>query len=272
MTQSIPKMTIADVYNELYSYQTSNVGLIKSAIKDVTALSYLEDYADSLDFEEFFNQNKRFVRPRCIVTNEAIQQEWLERNVQRILLAHSYTIKGLLESLEFEYNPIENYRMEETETTDNTNNTSGSDTLSINKNTTVTMDRGAQSVSNSENIGAQSGNSTSTEQIAPWNASYTDNKKVSDNYNANAYTNSSSSNRLSYKDSDSTTGKDTHTTDYGKNEKFDGNRTLTRAGNIGVTTSQQMIQAQRDLLQFDVIRQIVELINQNLCTGVYYIL
>jgi hypothetical protein len=41
--------------------------------------------------------------------------------------------------------------------------------------------------------------------------------------------------------------------------------TLTRSGNIGVTTTQQMLQSQRDLVQFDFIDFVAQKIAQEVC-------
>lgn len=42
---------------------------------------------------------------------------------------------------------------------------------------------------------------------------------------------------------------------------------LTRAGNIGVTTSQQMIMQERGVLTFDFIQHVADLINENFCSS-----
>lgn len=259
--------TIFYVYTDMYNYQTSGKGMIQSAIKDVTVLQYLEEYTESLDYEEFYNQSTRKIRE--IFTTS---QEWLEMSIQRILIAHHYQIKTWIDTLNLQYNPIENYNMIETEKTDNTNQDSGNDKLEINTTTNLTMLRGEQSVTSQDNIGEQSGSRTTNGQVAPFNASYSDSEKGVENYNDSSYSNSSNSNRLSYEDTDSTKVEDTHTTTYGKNNTFNGSRTLTRTGNIGVTTSQQMLESERKIAEFDIIRKIVELINRDLCEGVWVIL
>lgn len=43
--------------------------------------------------------------------------------------------------------------------------------------------------------------------------------------------------------------------------------TLTRAGNIGVTTSQQMIGQERGILTFDFVQHVADLINENFCSS-----
>lgn len=43
--------------------------------------------------------------------------------------------------------------------------------------------------------------------------------------------------------------------------------TATRAGNLGVTTSQQMLQSERDVAHFDFITYICDIINAYICSG-----
>ena len=53
-------------------------------------------------------------------------------------------------------------------------------------------------------------------------------------------------------------------------ETEDGTRTLTRHGNIGVTTSQQMLQSEIDLRNnFNFINQIMNDVDSELCMLVY---
>ena len=43
--------------------------------------------------------------------------------------------------------------------------------------------------------------------------------------------------------------------------------TLQRSGNIGVTTSQQMIDQERGVLTYDFIQHVADLINENFCSS-----
>lgn len=66
---------------------------------------------------------------------------------------------------------------------------------------------------------------------------------------------------------DSTTQKDTGKT-ISSGESWNTNtHTLTRKGNIGVTTSQQMIDQERGVLTFDFIQHVADLINDNFCSS-----
>lgn len=54
-----------------------------------------------------------------------------------------------------------------------------------------------------------------------------------------------------------------------KSETKTGDRTLTRSGNIGITTSQQMIESERDLVKFNVIEEFCKELNKIILLDVY---
>lgn len=66
---------------------------------------------------------------------------------------------------------------------------------------------------------------------------------------------------------DSTTQKDTGKTISSGESSNTNTHTLTRKGNIGVTTSQQMIDQERGVLTFDFIQHVADLINENFCSS-----
>lgn len=66
---------------------------------------------------------------------------------------------------------------------------------------------------------------------------------------------------------DSTTPKDIGKTISSGTANNTNIHTLQRSGNIGVTSSQQLIEAQRGVLTFDFIQYVAELINENFCTA-----
>ena len=65
---------------------------------------------------------------------------------------------------------------------------------------------------------------------------------------------------------DSTTQKDTGKTVSSGSSANTNTHTLQRSGNIGVTTSQQMIDQERGVLTFDFIQHVADLINENFCS------
>lgn len=157
--------------------------------------------------------------------------------------------KKLYDTTVLEYNPIENYdRMEDWTDTDDETSTSARDNT---RNTTNTVkSTSTNEVMNSVNV---------TDQNTAFNAGLADHaKQITD---GDTTENGSITN--------TETGKDT------ENENVNGGRTgrhtrVGRAhGNIGVTTSQQMIQSERDLVVFNIYDVIAESFIENFCLMVY---
>lgn len=191
-----------------------------------------------------------------------------------VYIAHSYSYQTLWDTTTLEYNPIENYRMTETENTGN----SGADTTTKREDA-YTDTETHSSYTDDETLGdtsltdrwgevVQSGNNTN--QRAPFE---------SQNY-LNYDKDTTSSNRNAYEDVHTTTSVDniyahgernishnmgkrggSDTIEYGR--VID--RKLERSGNIGVTTSQQMIQSERDVARFNFLRIVANDIIQTLC-------
>lgn len=157
--------------------------------------------------------------------------------------------KKLYDTTVLEYNPIENYdRMEDWTDTDDETSTSARDNT---RNTTNTVkSTSTNEIMNSVNV---------TDQNTAFNAGLADHaKQITDGHTTE---NGSITN--------TETGKDT------ENENVNGGRTgrhtkTGRAhGNIGVTTSQQMIQSERDLVIFNLYDVIAESFIENFCLMVY---
>ena len=157
--------------------------------------------------------------------------------------------KKLYDTTVLEYNPIENYdRMEDWTDTDDETSTSARDNT---RNTTNTVkSTSTNEIMNSVNV---------TDQNTAFNAGLADHaKQITD---GDTTENGSITN--------TETGKDT------ENENVNGGRTgrHTRTGrahgNIGVTTSQQMIQSERDLVVFNLYDVISESFVENFCLMVY---
>ena len=157
--------------------------------------------------------------------------------------------KKLYDTTVLEYNPIENYdRMEDWTDNDDETSTSARDNT---RNTTNTVkSTSTNEVMNSVNV---------TDQNTAFNAGLADHaKQITD---GDTTENGSITN--------TETGKDT------ENENVNGGRTgrHTRTGrahgNIGVTTSQQMIQSERDLVVFNLYDVIAESFIETFCLMVY---
>ena len=138
---------------------------------------------------------------------------------------NEYTTKVSL--LLTDYNPIENYNSSETETTATENATTTG-----NENTTITSTN-----STTENSG------DTTNKVSPYD---------SENFNNDNNTTTTNT----------TTGNATDTTTINDTGNISSNgttsRTLTRKGNIGVTTTQQMIESEYELRAKNLVFEFLE--------------
>lgn len=150
---------------------------------------------------------------------------------------NQYNWKKLYDTTLLEYNPIENYdRMEDWTDTD-----SETGTNSRNNDIRNTI---SNEVTNSGNV---------TEQNTAFNAGLADHAKEISNNNTNS------------NGSGSTTENESGTSKRDLTHK----RTGRTHGNIGVTTSQQMIQSEREVAMFNIYDIIAESFVENFCLMVY---
>ena len=142
---------------------------------------------------------------------------------------NEYTTK--VSMLLMDYNPIENYNSTETETT-----TSENATTTGNENTTTTTTN-----SSSENSGV------ATNKVSPYD---------SENFNNDNNTTTTNT----------TTGNATDTTTINDSGNMTSNgttsRTFSRKGNIGVTTTQQMIESEYELRAKNLVFEFLEKVSK----------
>lgn len=167
-----------------------------------------------------------------------------------------------------DYNPIENYSMEEERTpnlttTEVENEQSSKDNSLVNtgttKNTgTITNDSSLQSTANN------SENTSNTHLVSPFNSpsEYVNNEKndivVSSDNNINNTGSTIQTDDTTKTDDYTTTGTESNNVDTNRTITATGTEKLTRSGNIGVTTSQQMIESEISLRKLDIINMIYE--------------
>lgn len=157
--------------------------------------------------------------------------------------------KKLYDTTVLEYNPIENYdRMEDWTVNDDETSTSARDNT---RNTTNTVkSTSTNEVMNSVNV---------TDQNTAFNAGLAVHaKQITD---GDTTENGSITN--------TETGKDTENENVNGGRSGRHTRTGRAHGNIGVTTSQQMIQSERDLVVFNLYDVIAESFIENFCLMVY---
>lgn len=145
--------------------------------------------------------------------------------------SHKYEYDKLVDTLSLEYNPIENYSMTE----------KGTDTRTPN----ITQTNKGK---NTNTVGLDTSITTGKTTFDKSNSFINDSKTTNTGTNTD------------------TQDIDTTVTTAGS-EKTE--HEFTRSGNIGVTTSQQMIQSERELAMFSVVDMFVKAIADIILIGVY---
>lgn len=165
------------------------------------------------------------------------------RDISDILSSHQYTLDKMFDTLSLVYDPIQNYDSTETHT--------GNDKTSHGQQKQIT-EYGADTTNMAH--GATSGTQTNTSQVAPYDADFVNDNKDSNTVTTEAYNDSTT--RQQHSDSNTADAYD-DTVTY--------NTTIRRFGNIGVTTSQQMIASEReDVAMYDFYTTIIDILNDEL--------
>lgn len=166
--------------------------------------------------------------------NVEMNEKTVQQTQSYILLygkSHKYEYDKLVETLSLEYNPIENYSMVE----------KGTDTRTPNITQT---NKGV----NTNTVGVDTSITTGKTTFDKSDSFINDTKTTN-------------------------TGTNTDTQDINTTVTTAGNEKtvheFTRSGNIGVTTSQQMIQSERELAMFSVVDMFVKAIADIILIGVY---
>lgn len=205
-------------------------GGIFAALDELDVPWAQDDIADSLDLEYFGNiSGDKFISP---LVDKIMSGDELTSSEIASLAAVIFNISGVSWAKEyatrsFEYDPIENYSMTETMTNDETvieygRSVERTDDLTNETTPDLTADR--------------------SDSIYGFNS--TDALPTGGSTNTTTGTNTETqTGTVTTADS----GSDTHTRNYA----------LTRSGNIGVTTAQQMITSERDLWKWDFFRDVV---------------
>lgn len=174
-------------------------------------------------------------------------------NVQFLTWGRVYTAMNL------EYNPIENYDRQETETTTGTRAHSGKDTTTR----SGTVSETGSTTASTQGTASESG--TTTNKIAGFDSTTLVDHDSSTGSNTRQASDSSTG-------SSTRSGTDSSTQELTHGEQIadSGSRTSRIHGNIGVTTSQQMLQSELDLApNLNIYQYITADFRKRFCVEVY---
>lgn len=168
----------------------------------------------------------------------------------------------LEKTLHFEYNPIHNYDRKEEEHILQHEDTTDLETRDL----TGTNDRTYNSTTGSlQNAKGESGTTTTNSKTAYDSGSLA----VADETVGTQDTTENFDSTSNQKDTDDTTTTDSGTVDHNITRDYRHGREHHAYGNIGVTTTQQMIQQEREIVQFDIYKFIVDDFKSEFCVMVY---
>lgn len=199
-----------------------------------------------------------------------IVMENLASSCTSLYVTHAYMLSGLYETTLLEYEPIENYRMTEKGKdtdggTDKTVNEYGDDDRTESFGKTVRTDTLGE-VNASESLGETNTTTSGEHSIAGYdqNDSFSPQTKDEGSETVNARENTTHTDSIINKSEGDEVSNDylhhahtdTFSTEHGKTLDHE----LTRYGNIGVTTSQQMLEAERNVRNFSIYDVIASLI------------
>lgn len=198
-----------------------------------------EDYADAatLDFAYSARSAEKLVSP---IVRRKSNGEYLDSDARLTIALAIYTMnktnwEKLYNTLSVEYSPLSNYDMTENETIETVENATALDSGSIET---------AKDGNNTETgTISDSGSSSGTNGVYGFNSS----QSVGSDDTNQSSSNTETRNLTYGHDTTDTESRDLTHTDERENEVT---RQLTRSGNIGVTTSQQMLTSEREVWQW----------------------
>lgn len=218
-------------------YWNENIATFKNIFNNVkTFINFSETPAEIFDLFQMYNA-ERLVFKQYPKTQQETAKAITQLTNYCTIFARTYQNKynKLLATETLKYDPIENYSMTE----------SGTDV------------RTPDLVSNTIASGTSTGTATNTADTTTAVTTY---DNTADFINQNKGTDNSTSTTNA---ENSTTGKTTTTGTEKTTHEFK------RSGNIGVTTSQQMIQSEREVADFSALAQFVTDIANIICLSIY---
>lgn len=198
-----------------------------------------EEYADALtlDFAYYARSADKIVSP---IVNRKANDSYLDSNSRLSIALAIYTMnktnwEKLYNTLSAEYSPLSNYDMIESETIETSENSTVLDTGSIE----TSKDGNDTETGTINDSGASSGQNG----IYGFNSSQSVGSDDTEQTSSNTETHNLT---FGHDTTDTETRDLTHTNER-ENEVT---RTMSRSGNIGVTTSQQMLNSEREVWQW----------------------
>ena len=300
--------TICDLQDKI-GIINNNHGIVYEAVQGTPLADLISDYIELADNDLYFNHTNRLLLNRYSENLDVDNLTLVKKAVYYSLASNEYNLKTLINSVNLEYNPLENYSIHETtereETLSSTRNygestdtitqelgkgkvkdTTSDDGMTETINSTV----GSHTDSTTKNIGARSQSTNTENTVSPYNsAEYVPNSKNVGSVSDQATTDSENTTVGARTDSQ-TTATDPHTvTQTTETDAKTDKETKVRSprqdtisdtnkdtkshdltGRYGFITTQSMVEAERNLANLNITNYISTIVVSTICEGVLY--
>ena len=240
-------VTIEDFYKKNYSMLDN----IPQTITNEDWYKSIKDIIDNCIDNDYYNYqfNNRILRKGCYNT-EIEQIDLIHKNVKFTLIKNNYKYKTLFNTTNLEYNPIWNVDGTEERVKESSKESSDTDIF----NNTDTLTKGGSDTSSS------TGTDTETKSVTTFDSDvFRDTEKTINTPNTTDTT--------TYNSSD--TNRHTGTVSNSYEDSENETETVTKQGNIGVTSTQSLISQEREVAIFDFISIVEKDIIKNVCSLIY---
>lgn len=97
-------------------------GIVTEAIHDTDLETLLESFLTTVDYQLYFNYGNRIVIGKYVKQTGEVNLELLKKSIYYALKGNEYNLKTLIDTLNLDYDPINNYEVHETIETQNKGN------------------------------------------------------------------------------------------------------------------------------------------------------
>lgn len=280
---------ISELYPEQYGILTHCLGLVKNGEYSINPeYNYLSPYLVNADIAlKFENDTQKMLR--CFWWEDVNYFEGgklteLSEAVRLAIDAHEYELKTLIATTQFEYNPIDNVSEDTLETYRNKGDEKGDekrtlnyDTYTSNTNENLGERTDNSSTTNNNTYGKTSGGGSTNEGVSPSDSStYNPLNQTTENHHEDSRTDnlSSTGNVTQGKQENKTTTtvnahQDKDNLDINMVTTTSYSKHIVRHGNIGVTSSQQLIESERNIAHFSIVEEIRRIVADYILIRVY---
>lgn len=262
-------------------YWDKNIATFKNIFNNVkTFINFSETPAEIFDLFQMYNAD-RLVFKQFPTTQQETTSAITQLTNYCTIFARTYQTKynKLLATEKLEYDPIENYSMTESgtdvRTPDLTNSMSSSSntTESGTETRTPNLVTDVTSSSNSSETGTNTSATVTGVTTYDNTADFINQNKGTDNTNSETTAENTVTQKTTASGNEDTSTSRTNENTATEKTTTTGTEKTThefkRSGNIGVTTSQQMIQSEREVADFSALAQFVADIANIICLSIY---